>query len=343
LTTPSRTPQHRLVEALQIDRSSLFQIPAADGELIFTHSWSGPDLPKVPFRRGTSVSHFPWSISQTMKGELVTFSSLSEVPHYVPDRLSYEEAGVRSIVIVPLMVSGRVIGSLAFTATREERVWEPAIVNRLRLVAQVFASALARKRADIELRKASDDRMRFETLVSEIASQFVNLDVNQIDGAIQTSQGRIVDALDLDRGSLFQRSDDGEHFVLTHSWSRPEIPALPIELGTVLDLFPTMSARILRGERICLSSPSELPANSRDRQDVERFGIKSTVAVPLIVSAGSSGRCRSAPFVRPGSGCRRSSTAWSWWGRFSRGRSRGNAARWSCVRPSKRTRGCVNG
>ena len=96
-------------------------------------------------------------------------------------------------------------------------------VNRLRLVGEVFASALARKRADAELRAVVDDRIAFETLIADLSSHFVNLDSNLIDSAIQDAQRRIVEALDVDRSMLFQLSEENGQLGLTHNWTRPEL------------------------------------------------------------------------------------------------------------------------
>ena len=74
----------------------------------------------------------------------------------------------RSNVTIPLVVGGRVIGAVAFGALQAEREWPPEIVTRLRLIAEVFANALARKRTEEELRtalaevKSLRDRLRDE-------------------------------------------------------------------------------------------------------------------------------------------------------------------------------------
>src|SRR6187200_3055849 len=75
---------------------------------------------------------------------------------------------VKSTVAIPLVVAGRVIGAASFGSLRAEREWQPELVTRLRLVAEVFANALERKRADEELRaalnevKALRDKLRAE-------------------------------------------------------------------------------------------------------------------------------------------------------------------------------------
>lgn len=62
--------------------------------------------------------------------------------------------GIKSILTFPLSVGGEsLIGALSFATMREERAWSEPFVKQLQLLAQVFANALARKRADLELRE----------------------------------------------------------------------------------------------------------------------------------------------------------------------------------------------
>ena len=144
--------QRRLVEALDLDRSSLFQFSDDDATLVFTHYWSRPGFPPPP-PMAHPIELFPWAVNQILKGEMICFSSLNEIPPDGPDRENMARIGTKSNVTVPLIVSGRVIGALAFGAMREERRWPPEVINRLSVVGQLFANALARKRTETELRR----------------------------------------------------------------------------------------------------------------------------------------------------------------------------------------------
>jgi transcriptional regulator with GAF, ATPase, and Fis domain len=142
--------QRRLVEALDLDRSTLFQFSEDGASLIFTHYWSRPDLPPPPLVP-RPAELFPWSTAKVLAGDTISFSSIDELPE--PDREQVARFGTKSSVVVPLMVSGRVIGAVAFGTMREERQWTPVVLNRLSLIGQVFANALARKRTETELRR----------------------------------------------------------------------------------------------------------------------------------------------------------------------------------------------
>ena len=144
--------QRQIVEALDIDRATLWELSSDGTELRPTHCWSRPDLPEVNTRLVADA--FPWMTARIMRGETITISGLHEVPPGAGDRESLLRVGTRSTVAVPLLVRGRVVGAAAFAAMRDERSWTVDLVNRLRLVAQVFANVLSRKHSDEELRGA---------------------------------------------------------------------------------------------------------------------------------------------------------------------------------------------
>ena len=62
-----------------------------------------------------------------------------------------------------------------------------------------------------------DESLRFEMLLSEISTAFINVPYNQIDREIKDSLERFVTFLRFDRGSIFQRSDSA--WERTHSWA----------------------------------------------------------------------------------------------------------------------------
>ena len=63
------------------------------------------------------------------------------------------------------MVSGgKTLGSCALVATRKERVWPEELIQRFRLISEVFANALERKRAEQEAYDARRELTRMERL-----------------------------------------------------------------------------------------------------------------------------------------------------------------------------------
>jgi PAS domain S-box-containing protein len=73
------------------------------------------------------------------------------------------------VLVIPLLGGGVVVSTLAFATLRVERVWSAELVQRLRLLGEVFANALARSEAEAALR-GSEERLR---LIAESAPVMV--------------------------------------------------------------------------------------------------------------------------------------------------------------------------
>ena len=122
------------------------------------------------------------------------------------------------------------------------------------------------------------DWQPFEQLVGELSVWFIDLPPEDVAGAIQEAQRRIVDALDLDESRLFQLSEDGE-LTCTHQWSRPGVSPSPAHTSGREHL-PWLLGKMKSGEVVCLSSLDEVPSQV-DRETLRRAGTRSMVAVPL--------------------------------------------------------------
>ena len=174
--------QQRVVEALDLDRSSLFEVREDHRGLELTHHWSRPEFPPLNGPDIPVAETVPWLLEQILRGELVCFETLDELPAGVRDREWIAAHGPKSNVTVPLKVGGVLVGALAFAALRHARTWPAHVVNRLNLLGQVFASALARKRADLELRRALDENTRLKDQLFE-ENVYLQQDVKGLHGS----------------------------------------------------------------------------------------------------------------------------------------------------------------
>ncbi len=90
----------------------------------------------------------------------MTAGQLDDLPSTATtDRRNLVALGTRSFVAVPLIIEGVVGGALAFSSVSAEREWPDELAQRLRLLAEIFANALARRRAASAARE-SEDRFR---------------------------------------------------------------------------------------------------------------------------------------------------------------------------------------
>ena len=167
--------QRLFCEGLDLDRSALYQF-SDDGDLLLTHLHQPADGPSNQKRYDPSSrltvywaevndtprtyvrlnvkTHFPWIYERIRRGETTVLSSLEEFPEEAhQDKQALARYGAKSTVIIPLLIGGVSMGCLTFAAMREYRDWSERLVTRFQAIANVFANALARKRADTERKR----------------------------------------------------------------------------------------------------------------------------------------------------------------------------------------------
>jgi formate hydrogenlyase transcriptional activator len=150
--------QGRICDLLEFDRSTLWQSSGKEMDgLVLTHIHQPPGSRVTPGRM-EAVDFFPWSTQKILSGQTLSLSTLTDLPpEAARDRETWDSYGTKSTLLIPLSAGGgKVFGALSFAVMREEREWPEKIVKELQLVAQVFANALARKRADTELRESEE-------------------------------------------------------------------------------------------------------------------------------------------------------------------------------------------
>ena len=96
-----------------------------------------------------------------------------------------------------------------------------------------------------------DEAVRFERLLADLSSRFVNLPPSEVDHQIEEGLRQIVEALDVDRSGLAEFSGDGKEFIVTHSWAREGYPRLT---GVLLSAeAPWYTGMLLKGETLAFS------------------------------------------------------------------------------------------
>jgi len=153
--------QRRIVQALGLDRSTLLQRAEDADDLVITHAWAEPDFAAQP---GLFAKRdFPWVHQTLLRGGTVRFATLEELPAEAKrDQESFRTLHQKSIVIFPLAATGRVFGGLSFGTLAAEREWSDVLVQRLQLMADIFANALARQRSEQALQRALADVTRLK-------------------------------------------------------------------------------------------------------------------------------------------------------------------------------------
>ena len=115
------------------------------------------------------------------------FERLDDLPPEASlDKETLRSIGLKSHVMMPIIVAGELHGGLSFGCVRAERSWPDDLLGRMRLLANVFGSALARKRAQEQL----DHAIGFERLASGILASLVLAEPGQANSRSESACGR---------------------------------------------------------------------------------------------------------------------------------------------------------
>jgi signal transduction histidine kinase len=164
----------RLVEFLGMDRGGLAELLIDQKQLVITHSYHVPGAP--PHTRIILDEQLPWYARTIYQGEILRFHSLPAdlPPEAVKEREYCLRVGLKAHVMIPLMVMDAVVGALGFGSFRGSREWPDDLIQRLRLVGEIFTNALARKRADDALRAREQSLRQTRESLRKLAAKLLH-------------------------------------------------------------------------------------------------------------------------------------------------------------------------
>jgi PAS domain S-box-containing protein len=140
--------------------------------------------------------------------------------------------------------------------------------------------------ADTTLHTELEVRLRFETLIADLSSKFVNLPAGDVDREIVDAQRRVCECLGLDLAALWQWTSEATRFMtLTHLFGPPEGPLRPARIDAQ-EAFPWLLQKMLRGELLAFSTEALPPEAARDQATRRFYGVKSSVLIPLSAGGG---------------------------------------------------------
>lgn len=143
-----------LGEFTEVERSYLCLLDADKRDFRKQYGWWAPSVAKERDQRMAMESNGGLT-GRLLKGEQVQVVRVDEIgPEAAADRALFESRGTRSLVLVPLLFEGEVEGFIGIESVFRHRMWSDDVVSLLKIVGEIFLSALMRKRAEENLRES---------------------------------------------------------------------------------------------------------------------------------------------------------------------------------------------
>jgi PAS domain S-box-containing protein len=155
-----------LVEFLDLDRAAFDQVGEDGVTLSRSHAHTGRVVDPLPLN--VADDQTPWITQQLLRGNTVKWS---RIPDDIPEQASKEKEfagriGAKSVLSIPVCIGGSLICAISFISMRIYRDWPDETVARLRLVGEIFANAIARKRVEEALFRREVDLDQAQSLAS---------------------------------------------------------------------------------------------------------------------------------------------------------------------------------
>jgi PAS domain S-box-containing protein len=136
-----------------------------------------------------------------------------------------------------------------------------------------------RKRAE----EALAERLRFETLLTELSAAFTNLTSDRVDQAIDDWLKRLVEFFGIDRATFSKFEENGKKLYRRHSYTSGSVR--PLTINAIHERLPWMTEQLSQGHVFRWSRiPDNLPqAANKDREYFASMRIKSSLSIPVAI------------------------------------------------------------
>jgi signal transduction histidine kinase len=162
------------------------------------------------------------------------------------------------------------------------------------LIAGLLVHRAQRRRAQRSLA----DRLRFETLVSNLSSRFAASSALDAEEAIQSGLQLVGEGLGVDWATIRVMEEPAAGARLAWAWTRAGVAPRPSVIRE--DQAPWIFARIRQAHAVRIAGLDDLPPEAAtDRQHLQALDLRSAVVLPLVSGSAVLG-CLSAGMTRAG-------------------------------------------
>jgi len=167
--------QSQICEFLHFDLSSIYEpINESSNEFKLKYVYHNSEKLVIP---GILIAseYFPWCEKELLEGKILVVNSLNDLPaEAAEDYDSWKYFGIKSSVMFPIKAANdEFIGTISFDTMKKEYHFTEHIVNRLKLVAELFGNTIVRTNTENKL------------ILSE--SKYRNIYDNALEGMYRTS------------------------------------------------------------------------------------------------------------------------------------------------------------
>ena len=262
------------------DRVLLWEILGDGQKASLTHSYvkEGTEPPAKTFLHET----LPYIFGRVCSQKNLCVSRIEDLPQEADtDRQYLEFAGIRSFIVIPLMVGGTLQGALSLACTRAGRKWSHEDLFQFKRVGEVLSALVDRSKQHHMLER----RIEFETLITDVSAGLIKAPTNEVDGVIENALAQVRKFFQADRCALLGVNPNRKFVTVTHGSYGDGFEPVSGDIN-LADLFPwSYDILVNQGRHINYSCNEELPPEAEvELESRLAMDIVSAMSVSLSVS-----------------------------------------------------------
>jgi PAS domain S-box-containing protein len=152
----------KLGRQVGVDRVYLVRKSTDDDFMSNANEWCAPEIAsRKDSLQNLASADFPWFMNRIETGWTVWIPDVNDLPEEAAaEKQAFEEAGVKSLLCVPLDARGEFAsGFIGFDSVKEQAMFSEEDIRLLQLLAEVFCGLLDRVHYELKLTK-SEERLR---------------------------------------------------------------------------------------------------------------------------------------------------------------------------------------
>jgi PAS domain S-box-containing protein len=143
----------RITEFFDSDRCTIGLFSEDGTQLMSAFEYHREGVEPAP--DSLAKDQMPWYLAQLTQGKPVVMNRLEDLPSEAQqERQLCRAKSMQSLLSIPMVIGQKALGSCVLVSVKAERVWPEDLVHRMRLIAEVFANALVRRRSEEVLRES---------------------------------------------------------------------------------------------------------------------------------------------------------------------------------------------
>ncbi|MFZ5570269.1 MAG: PAS domain S-box protein [Thermodesulfobacteriota bacterium] len=160
-------------EFFKADRCSIGIFTEDQTQLVLAFDYHLAEVEPAP--KLLLAEQLPWYMEQLIQGNTVVINRVNDFPPEAQnERRLCLTKGMKSFLSMPLIAGHKTLGSCALVSITKERVWPRHLLQRFRLISNLFANAIERKQVIEATRKSDEILLQSEKELRLLAGRLIH-------------------------------------------------------------------------------------------------------------------------------------------------------------------------